>query len=166
MTRLLPALTLAWYLGLVAILGMPRRPQLEVGQTPAMPPVEAPIELAVDVLSRATALKSAAIGLGGSLPIEVLAWRMLVEAPASDSLFLQVFRQSRTHAGKLWALAGLRVVAAAEFERNAASLEVSGGEVETVVGCIVGTRPVGGVIKELRRFEWVREYFRGQRAAA
>ena len=166
MTRRVPVLTLAWYLCLVAILGMRRNPQLRLGQPPTVPPVEAPTALAVDVLSRATALKSAAIGIAGSPPIEVLAWRILVEAPASDSLFLQVYAQSRNDAGKLWALAGLRVVAAAEFERQAAPLEVSGREVETVVGCVLGTRPVGEVIRELRRFDWVREYFRGPRAAA
>lgn len=166
MTRLLPGLTLAWYLALVGLVGSHRSAELQSPPSLAMPPVEAPIQLAVDVLSQATALKSAAVGFAGSTPTEVLAWRLLVEAPFADSLFLRVLSQSQRPAGKLWALAGLRVVAPQVFEREAVTLEAGRIEVQTIVGCSLGTRPVRVVIRELRRFHWVREYLGGPRAAA
>ena len=162
MTRLLPGVTLVWYLALVAIVGTMWNREPTEGSSIAVFPREAPTELAVTVLRQSTVLTSAAVGYAGTTPTEVLAWRFLVEAPNAESLFLEVFSNSPNRAGQLWALAGLRVVSPQVFERKAGLLGQDPGEVETMIGCIVSPRPIRVVLNELRRFDWVRDYLRNR----
>lgn len=116
-----------------------------------------PLSLAATVLRTSDRFGSAAGGYAGTTPHEVLAWRVIFRAPRADNVFKDLLT-SASVPGQLYALAGLRLRASADFARAAALLRANAGMVRTVRGGIVDDEAVADVVAEIEQGRWTREF--------
>ncbi|MCO5172088.1 MAG: HEAT repeat domain-containing protein [Planctomycetes bacterium] len=101
------------------------------------------------LLERATVFTSDAVGYGGDTPETVHALRLLVERPDARAALLDLLGAARHPAGRLFALAGLRVVDPVAFGHEAQALRRAGGEVRSFQGCFGTTAPVEACVAAL-----------------
>jgi hypothetical protein len=159
---LLTALTLAWYLALVAWVGPVSRPEPLVLVRPiALASPSEPLDLAVNVLKAADRLYAAQIGYAGQHPPEALAWQVIARSNVADSVF-KLLAEFPNRPTQLYALAGVHRTDAAAYRELAARQRALGGSVATVVGCIVSTVPINPLVDQLDRGEWTTELLMGR----
>src|SRR5690242_1156448 len=130
--RAVPLAGFAWSFGVITlVLTSGRMEQRPASDTPLDP-----LALATTVLRTSNRFSSAAVGMAGTTPDEVLAWRIISNGPDRDKVFKELLT-SGSVSGQLYALAGLRFGDSAEFARAADRLRGNRGTVRTVRGCIV-----------------------------
>lgn len=124
------------------------------------------LELAAEVLRNAVAFDAPQIGVAGITPTEVLAWRVVQQGQAHDSIFTNLLATA-TPAGQLYALAGLRyslyVVGADSSIYWSASSRLGRSKrfVPTMIGCIESFRPQHELVKEIDTGSWTSEFLVG-----
>jgi len=95
--------SIGWSLGVIALV-------LKSGllSPPVVPQTlsQDPLSLSIAVLKQTESFKAAAVGVAGSTPNEVLAWRVIFNSPNRESIFRDVL-VSGSPSGRLYALAGL-----------------------------------------------------------
>jgi hypothetical protein len=101
------------------------------------------------------------IGPAGITSTQALAWRVVFQSPAADSVFRSLLIDA-TRPGQLYALAGLFLTDPAAYARAAAEQRAQGGEVQTQLGCIVSRQPVAVLLNQLDRGEWSAEFIAGR----
>lgn len=115
--------------------------------TPAKTP-EPEIRQAYETLRAARTFAGAHVGIAGTTPDTVLALRLLLEAPAADSLLKRLLDEA-TLPGQLYALAGLYLVDPDHTRAAAARYLASDAEVETMFGCIGGEQKVSDLAAQI-----------------
>ena len=118
-----------------------------------------PVDHALEELRHAPDFAAAAVGYAGVVPNTVVAWLILDRSPHADSLFRNLLRTSALP-GQLYALAGLRRTSPGFFREAARQLAMARAHVNTFRGCIGGGAPIGVIIAELERGEWIDEFRR------
>ncbi|MCW8139887.1 MAG: HEAT repeat domain-containing protein [Planctomycetota bacterium] len=101
------------------------------------------------MLERATTFTSDQVGFGGDLPVTVQALRLLVARPDAAAVLVDLARVAWHPAGRLYALAGLRVVDPDAFAREARVVGSAGGEVAYFSGCLRGPSRVEVLVRNL-----------------
>ena len=129
-----------------------------VADRPAMP-----WDDAMDVLRTAPRFASASVGFGGVVPHAVVAWLTVLSQSSADSLFLDLLGMA-TPAGRMYALAGLRAIDPAEFERRASPFRRDANPVNTLMGCIGSTMTTAQIVSELDRGMWLADFMTASRA--
>ena len=124
------------------------------------------LSLAAEVLRTAVAFDAARIGYAGLTPAEVLAWRVVYQSQARDSVFRNLL-ETATAPGRLYALAGLRfslyVLGADSSKYWLASkrLRQSKTRVLTMVGCIGSMTPQDELVREIDSGSWTQDFIAG-----
>jgi len=116
-----------------------------------------PVTLAASILFHAGQLSSATAGYSGITPPEVLAWRVIVFSPGADSVFNSLANQASV-AGRLYALAGVKVTDPVAFAKLALALQRRGGVVSTMDGCAMTTERVKDAVAQIDRGDWIRSF--------
>ncbi|MBX3465356.1 MAG: HEAT repeat domain-containing protein [Planctomycetes bacterium] len=115
------------------------------------------------LLERATVFTSDAVGYGGDTPATVHALRLLVGRPDARAVLLDLARAARHPAGRLFALAGLRVVDPVAFGREAKAIRRAGGEVRSIQGCFGTSASVEACVDALEQGALARALCRPER---
>ena len=153
-SRVVPLTSIGWSLGVIALV-------LKSGllSPPVVPQTlsQDPLSLSIAVLKQTESFKAAAVGVAGSTPNEVLAWRVIFNSPNRESIFRDVL-VSGSPSGRLYALAGLWFEDANAFAAAAKRLGTQGGSVTTVRGCMVGSESIRELIREIESGSWSREF--------
>ena len=142
----------------------PDRPQRRSERSPNRSALQ--LELAAEVLRNAVAFDAPQVGIAGITPTEVLAWRVVQQGQARDSIFTNLLATA-TPAGQLYALAGLRyslyVVGADSSIYWSASSRLARSKrfVLTMIGCIGSFRPQDELVKEIDTGSWTAEFLAG-----
>ncbi len=131
----------------------------------ADPPLR--LRLAAEVLRTAERLQAAQVGYAGMTPVEVLAWRVVLQSEQADSLFRDLLR-SGTRPGQLYALAGLRFLVdihrsdVGAYRSASQRLAQSRERVPTTIGCILSAAPLGSLVHEIDAGAWTDEFLAGR----
>ena len=156
---LLTAISLGWYLAVMAMMRWTPEPS-----PPVIPPISlatVQLDVALEVLARADRFYAAQVGYAGTTPAEVQAWQTLSRSSRADSLF-KTLAASANRPTLLYGLAGLYRTDARAYRRLATEQRRIGGEVRTVIGCIASDRSIGRVLAEMDRGIWTAEFTRGR----
>ena len=145
----------AWSIGVVALLL--RSGLIHQGALRTQPAPTDPLSLATAVLRNSDHFSSAAVGYAGTTPQEVLAWGVIFRSPRRDHIFEDLLATASL-SGQLYALAGLRLGAPADFARAAAWMRGNAGMVRTVRGCIVSTEAIGEIVDQIEQGAWTRDF--------
>jgi hypothetical protein len=144
-------------IGLVAL-----RP---VGPSPVSPPTRStvadPLALAAEILRRTDRFASVGMGFAGITSAQALAWRVIFQSPAADSVFNSLLIDG-TRPGQLYGLAGLFLIDRPRYIHAAAQQRALGGEVATQFGCVGSWQPVSGILDQMDRGYWSREFLSGR----
>ena len=116
-----------------------------------------PPGLALSILRGSDRFVSARVGPTGMISKEGLAWRVLFESPARDSLF-KALLASDSRPAQLYALAGLFLTDHDAYVRGAAHQRAEGGDVATLYGCIGGRGAVTDILREMDGGMWTRQF--------
>jgi len=120
-----------------------------------------PVALAARILRDADRFTSAAVGPGAIMSTYALAWRVVAQSSAPDSVFRAILATG-SRPGKLYALAGLFLTDRATYARSSFYERLQGGQVLTQMGCIVGEQQVTSILDGMDRGEWTREFLTGR----
>jgi hypothetical protein len=156
---LLTALSLAWYLAVMAMIRW--APGARPSVVPSMSPATIQLDVALEVLAHADRLYAAQIGYAGTIPAEVSAWQTLSRSTRPDSLF-KVLAASANRPTLLYGLAGLYQTDAPAYRRLALEQRRRRGTVPTTIGCIGSDRPIEAVLAEMDRGIWTAEFATGR----
>ena len=95
------------------------------------------------------------VGIVGSLSPAEVAYHKIFRRPDSAAVFSAILRNSSvTREGKLFALIGLRLRDPAAYRRVLPEFLRSEESVSTASGCIVFSRPVGQIVREVDNGLW------------
>src|SRR5712692_6237212 len=104
-SRLTLLLGFSWSLSTTGFLILSRAQDTTVPSALRPPPAD-PVVLAAEILRSSDRFASAALGPAASTSTQVLAWRVIIQSRAADSVFKSLL-VSATRAGQLYALAGI-----------------------------------------------------------
>ncbi len=142
----LSALLLAWCIALAALLSQSRdaAPRRD----------DPPVLVAMQVLARAEVFTSAAVGLDGSTPPEVIAWRIVAQQPDAEARF-RGLADSPNLAAAAFGAAGLALVAEHRLPevRHARRLDLW-TPVTTISGCLLDYPPFGSLLDAIAAGRW------------
>jgi hypothetical protein len=119
------------------------------------------VHLAAEILRTTDRFTSVVVGAAGITSTQALAWRVVFQSPAADSVFTSLLNDA-TRPGQLFALAGLHIKDHDAYVQGAARQRAQGGEVSTQFGCIVSQQPVAGILDKMDRGEWSSEFLMGR----
>ena len=166
MTTARLALILAYSAGVIALVSSSRPEPRQSLQEHPHDRSTLQLSLAAEVLRTAVSFDGAQIGFAGLTPVEVLAWRVVYQSQARDSIFRNLL-ETATAPGRLYALAGLRfslyVVGTDSSGYWLASrrLRQSKVRVLTMVGCIGSFTPQDKLVEEIDSGSWTQEFIAG-----
>jgi xanthine/CO dehydrogenase XdhC/CoxF family maturation factor len=138
-----------------------RRSVQETRLLPPTPSSDNPVHLAAEILRHTDRFASVAVGPAGITSTQVLAWRVVFQSPAADSVFRSLLSDG-TRAGQLYALAALFINDHAAYLEGAARQRALGGDVATQFGCIGSQQPVAAILDEMDRGQWSAELLAGR----
>jgi hypothetical protein len=157
--RLALILGFGWSVSTTALFLLQPAPALPGSSSNATSPD--PLALAAAVLLNTNEFASFAVGVAGTTSTQALAWRVIMQSPAADSVFKGLLAVA-SRPGQLYALAGLRLIDSAAYARGAAYQRSLGGEVSTLFGCIGGRQSVAAILDGMDRGVWTRELLVGR----
>lgn len=109
--------------------------------------LDAETRQAFQILLTTERFTDAAIGYAGITPLEVRAWRRLIDQPRAAQLFATLLDHARL-GGRLYALCGLFYTDPARFEREVDALAGSKATVEFMSGCEIDPeQPVAELVR-------------------
>jgi len=155
-SRLGVLLGFSWSLTTTGVLVLGHIENTSVLSVPHPRPAD-PVVMAADILRSSDRFASAAVGPAAATSTEVLAWRVIIESRAADSVFKSLLAGA-TRSGQLYALAGIFLTDHAGYVRAAAEQRTLGGHVQTLFGCIGTDQPVRAILVEMDRGEWSGEF--------
>jgi hypothetical protein len=158
-TRLALLLCFTW--SLVTTILILRRPVDDAPAVSSTPSNADRVHLAAEILRNTDRFASVAVGAAGITSTQALAWRVVFQSPAADSVF-QSLLSDATRPGQLYALAGLFINDHAAYVQGAVRQRTQGGVVSTQFGCIVSQQPVAGILDEMDRGDWSSEFLVGR----
>lgn len=109
------------------------------------PQLSAKGKAAFEVLKGAPAFSSTTVGIAGSTPSEVFAFRNLLDEPKADEAFKALLKEA-TPEGKLYAVCALWFTDPAEFQTQVKRLKDTSMKVNHVDGCERGEERVSRLL--------------------
>ncbi len=102
----------------------------------------------VDALKKASLFCIGGFGYAGTISPGEKALRELMKRTDAKSALIKLLDEA-TPEGQMYALAGLKTIAPAEFKARLKAYRTRSGQVRTARGCIVTDEPVSQVVKEV-----------------
>jgi hypothetical protein len=137
-----------------------RRPVQDAPTIQFNPSSADPVRLAAEILRNTDRFASVAVGEAGITSTQTLAWRVVFQSPAADSVFRSLLSNA-TRPGQLYALAGLFITDHTAYVRGAARQRAGGGQVATQYGCIGSQQAVASILDQMDGGHWSREFLAG-----
>ena len=130
---------------------------------PTRSTVADPVALAAAILRRTDRFASVGVGFAGIASVQALAWRVVFQSGAADSVFTSLLLDA-TRPGQLYALAGLYFVDRPRYAHAAAQQRALGGEVATQLGCVGSLQSVSGILDQMDRGYWSAHFLAAREA--